>query len=541
MKNIVKVLVALLFASISSCSNFLEIKPTNSISKDGFYKNATEAHQSLMGIYEKMRDDAWGKADFRALDIVLSDDGYAGGGNTGDFWEFKEIKRFQTQTTNPAIYDLWRINYAGIQRANTFLAEYDNINFTDTEAEKEKNYKGEALFLRAHYYFTLVRFFENILLYTDQVDGENWKTFQQATPKEVYAQIAKDILEAIPLMKETLSDNELGRLTKFAAEAELVKIYMLYTGYYNESVLPVKDGEALTKADIIKYADHIINESGAVLATNYADLFNQNGDYNKESLFEIPSGSLNDKGNIVCKMSGPRDYNSDILSSGWGFGPPSIELADAFEKGDVRKMSTISFAKDLIDQKFTEGQTGLYSINDNFTGMHPFKYTTHTWNKVDVNPDYNYGQNYHYIRLADILLLAAELNLGTDQGKAENYFNQVRTRAGLAAKSGITLTDIQTERRVELAYEGHRYFDILRRGLSNVANEINVDKKQLNDSPNFPQSTDSKYLNGNLNMTGETGNLTDYNVTFDVAKKGFFPIPQEERDLFPALKQNDGY
>ncbi|NME70008.1 RagB/SusD family nutrient uptake outer membrane protein [Flammeovirga aprica] len=530
--------------SMTSCSDFLELKPTDSQTADTFFRTSKEARQALIGVYEKLRSDYkdGNPNEVRMFDMAMGDDAMTGGDPSGqDMMYYQEMSKFQSQTNNIAGKAAWDKCFGGIQRANTLLANYDKIEFTTAEETIKSNYKGEALFLRAHYYFELARLFENVPMYTEPLEGTAWQEITQATPEVLYAQIATDMVEAISLMAETIPEGEEGRLTKYAAEAELVKVFLFYTGYYNKSELPVNgDGAPITNSSAITMADDVINNSGAVLASNYADLFNENGNYNKEVIFEVPfantgSGDWGDwsYGSILCQMSGPRGHNSDVLAQGWGFMAPTRELEQSFEAGDLRKPATIIYAKDLIDQA---GST--YQAHYNFTSMHTKKYTTHGWNKTDVNTELNWAQNYHYIRLADVLLMAAELNVTASPAKASSYVNQVRQRAGLGAKSVVTLEDIQKERRVELAMEGHRYFDVLRRGVDAAADEINVSGYVLT----APTDEGAQYVDANGdNMTGDIGVAETYNVTFDKSKKGFLPIPQVEVDLHPLLKQNDGY
>ncbi|WP_172826842.1 RagB/SusD family nutrient uptake outer membrane protein [Flammeovirga sp. SJP92] len=533
--------------SMTSCKDYLELTPRDSQTSDTFFRTSVEAKQALVGIYEKLRSD-YNRVEERStpnevrmFDMAMGDDAMVGGDPSGqDMLYYQEISKFRAQTNSDAAKVAWDKCFGGIQRANTLLANYDNIEFSTAEEDLKNNIKGEALFLRAHYYFELARLFENVPMYTDILVGDAWREVKQVSPDELYAQIAKDMTEAIPLMAETIPEGEEGRLTKYAAEAELLKVFLFYTGYYAKSELPVKDGTALTKADMVTAADDVINNSGAVLATNYADLFNQNGNYNKEVIFEIAfantgSGDWGDWsfGSILCQMSGPRAHTSDSFQQGWGFMAPTRDLENAFEDDDLRKPATIKYSKDLIDEA---GST--YQAHYNFTSMHTNKYTTHTWNKAEVNTELNWAQNYHYIRLADVLLMAAELNLDTDAAKASGYYNQVRQRAGLGAKSAVSLADIQQERRVELAMEGHRYFDLLRRGLDEAESEINVTGYTL--TPPTDESAQYVDAAGN-NMTGDIGDPETYNVTFDRAKRGFLPIPQVEIDLHPLLVQNAGY
>lgn len=547
----------MLVVTASSCSKFLDITPKDSQDQDSFFKTSTEARQALMGVYELLRND---NLDWQAMPQaltadVMSDDVYTGGANNTDMLGWQQMQRFDARAVSQQGEKTWKKCYVGIQRANTLLGSYDQIEFKSNEEDIKSNFKGEALFLRAHYNFEVLRLFENVPLIRETLTGENWEDVVQASPEESYSFVAKDILEAIPLMSNELPENELGRLTKYGAKAELLKIFMFYTGVYNKSTLPVEGGADFTAQDAIEMAEDIISNSGAFLSPSYADLFNQNGNFNPEVLFEIPFSntgtgdwSHNKLGNYQCTMAGPRGHNSDILAQGWGFGGPTRELEALYVDGDERKASTIMYAKDLVDEEFR-----IFTSNpDNdpadfspsleahytFTGMFTYKYTTHAYRRTDNGtPELNYDQNYHYIRLADIYLIASELYLNAgNQGKADEYLNIVRTRAGLSNKGGVTLDDIYLERRLELAMEGQRYFDIIRRGSAYADQELTVTNYQLT----VPTHDDPIYVRNNQNLTGDVGVPSDYEVQFNWVKK-FLPIPQRELDLNGSLKQNDGY
>ncbi|ANQ49283.2 RagB/SusD family nutrient uptake outer membrane protein [Flammeovirga sp. MY04] len=528
----------------TSCSNFLDINPTDAQTSDTFFRTSVEARQALNGVYEKLRSDYNGTIpnNNALIEVTLGDDAYVGGAASGtDMLWLQQMMRFQALTNSESALQTWNKCYGAIQRANTLLANYDKITFKSNEEDLKNNYKGEATYLRAHFYFELVRYFENIPLITNILEGESWTEVTQEEPAKVYAQIAKDMTDAIDLMAEEIDASEAGRLTKYAAMSELVKVYLFYTGVYGTTELPVEGGAALTQADMIQMADDVINSGRFTLAANYADLFNESGNYNPEVIFEIAfantgSGDWGDwsYGNIMCQMAGPRAHNGPTFAQGWGFIAPSRELEQSFEAGDTRLPATIMYAKDLIDEVGS-----VHEAHYNYTGMHSNKYTTHAWNRADVNVELNWAQNYHYIRLADVYLMAAELNLSGNPAKATQYVNVVRSRAGLADKTLVTLADIQQERRVELAFEGHRYFDVLRRGLNEAKQELDVTNYTL--TP--PTHTDPQYINDQgENLTGDiAADPTIFEISFDVSKKGFLPIPQVEIDLHPLLKQNAGY
>ncbi|MBB6462570.1 RagB/SusD family nutrient uptake outer membrane protein [Flammeovirga kamogawensis] len=529
----------------TSCSKFLEITPKDSQSEDEFFKTSVEAKQALVGIYEILRNDnfEWQAIPIAMTADILSDDMYTGGANSTDMIDWQNMARFKATAVSNVGAKMWDKNYVGIQRANTLLSSYDQIVFKENEKEDKNNFKGEAMFLRAHYYFELLRYYENVPLILETLTGDTWESVQQSSPDEVYAQVAKDMIEAIDLMAVEIPEQDAGRLNKYAAMSELAKVYMFYTGVYNKSALPIAGGGEFSKSEVITMLEDVIQNSGATLVADYADLFNSKGDFNSEVLFEICftntggyDWSHNKLGNYQCIMAGPRNFGNDLLASGWGFGAPSRELENLYSVNDTRKASTILYAKDLIDNQEEIGNT--LELHYNYTGMFGFKYTTHAGRKSSTgSPEVNYNQNYHYIRLADVLLMAAELNLDGGNGKSQQYLDQVRLRAGLQSVPA-TLDNIYKERRLELAFEGHRYWDLMRRGLDYTAKELNIENYVLT----LPTDSDLKYINSKgQNITGDYGTVESYLVNFDKNKRGFLPIPQQELDLNASFKQNVGY
>ncbi|WP_332922283.1 RagB/SusD family nutrient uptake outer membrane protein [Persicobacter psychrovividus] len=518
---------------LTGCQNWLDFDPTNAQTEDTFYKNRADAYMALIAIYEPLRSDyAQSYHPLAMVSDLLSDDMYAGGGSGSDMLTWQNLSRFQARAEEDTPRGLWKKNYRGISRANMLLSKYEGIEFNESEEADRNNFLGEATFLRGHYYYELLRFFENVPLITSPIAGEDWVGMTQAEPKLVYAQAAQDMLDGIELMAE--GSPERGRLSKYAAEAELVKMFLFYTGYYNESELPTADGGSISGAQALAYAEDVINNSGAALMDNFEDLFNLEGDFCKEVLFEIPftdngGGEWDDAkmGNMQCHMSGPRGYNSDkMLKSGWGFGIPSKNLARAYSADDLRRKATVVTTTELMQ---AEGG-GAFDASFTNTGYFAFKYTTHADREpISGSVELNWAQNYHYIRLADVYLLAAELFLAQgNAGKALEYVNIIRQRAGIAALPSVSQEDILNERRLELALEGHRYFDLLRQGLPYAEEKISVHNYQMEVYPDEP-------------AMGDIGLEANYLVSFDMSKKGFLPIPRYEIDLNPDFNQNAGY
>ncbi len=542
-KYLISTLIVLVLFLYSCSEDFLELKPRTAQTSETFFSTSKDAYSSLIGVYEKLRSDRPNVYEPMSLVAdILSDDAYAGGGSPSDMLSFQKIARFDEETNGSVSVGIWRKCYTAIQRVNTLLANYEIIEFKASEDDIKASYQAEATFLRGHFYFELVRFFENVPLILEPLEGEVWRDVVQATPDEVYAQLTKDMLDAIPVLAGSYDASDRGRITNWAAKAELVKVFMFYTGYYGQSSLPVAGGGSFTLTDAIDMAEDIINNSGHALMADYASIFKVEGQFSEEMVFEIPFtttgtgdwGSDSPLGNIGCQMSGPRGHESSLLAQGWGFCIPTHEAYNQFDDADPRKAATFVTAKELLDinGSLTAGYT--------HTGLFTFKYTTHADRKSSIGePALNWPINYHFIRFADVLLMAAELHLAnSNTGKADEYVNMVRARVGMPALAGVTLDDIYHERRLELALEGQRYWDVLRRGVSYAKQELDNTGYTLSE----PMATDDIYVNDKgQNLTADIGETSDFEVNFDSAKKGFLPIPQKEIDLNSNLSQNAGY
>ncbi|ANQ49834.1 RagB/SusD family nutrient uptake outer membrane protein [Flammeovirga sp. MY04] len=538
---------------------FLDVQPTDQVSTEAFFASEADHEKALVGVYGILSRDyyEWTYQPLNMLSDLMSDDSYAGGGAGGsDQIEWQLMGQFNLTAANNQTTQAWKKCYVAIQRANTLINNFNSDVFSQKEAAD--GMLGEATMLRAHFYYELARHYENIVI-VDLTAGESEIT--QSPVDETYAYIAKDMLDAIELLPDS-QEHGSGRLDKWGATAELAKMFVFYTGYYKKDALPVLDGQPITRTDMIRKLEDLFLNSGRMLEADYATLWGATGDWTNESLFEIPHADTGwdqwqteKLGNMGCQMAGPRGYkvnkdNSNYLTGGWGFGIPSKELVNAYEAGDMRKDVTIISAEKLLDDAWrvnpdheSGNPKGLLEVGHAWTGYFTFKYTTHasitpaTWEAM------NFPQNYVYIRLADMYLTAAILyKQEGNQGKADEYVNLIRARAGLTAKSNVTMDDIYDERRVELAMEGHRYFDVLGRGLEYAKQELDITNYVVSKGP----ADDPKYteVSGGVfgdDLRGELGVPAHFEVTFDVAKKGFWPIPQSELDQLGSLKQNAGY
>ncbi|HTN39142.1 MAG TPA: RagB/SusD family nutrient uptake outer membrane protein [Arachidicoccus sp.] len=510
-----------------SCSkSFLERTPINKKVESDFYKTPDDAFQALVSVYSML--DVSGYGNIILTSEVASDDCFGGGG-TGDNG-LMQWDRFQSFNDHNS--DAWAKYYKGIFRANQFLQKVQEVDF-GTETGLKQQYIGEAKFLRAYFYFDMVRMFGHVPLLTAPIEGDNY-AIPQAPADSVYALISSDLQAAITALTPTavpyssIKSADYGRATKWAAEALLGRAFLYYTGYYNKASLP----DGFTKAKAITAIDDVIENSGYGLVSKFANLWrgaslaNFAGQNNKEAVFAIQYSSQGlgswdlQNGNRFQVMIGIRNQILDPYYKGWGMGTVNPALWNEYSAGDTRReASIISIAGEGLESKFVKADQAQY------TGYYWKKYTPVGGAS---RPDANGGDfqidnfdNYVVIRFADVLLMGAELNLADHLAKAQQYLNQVRDRAFAGDQSKrVTLVagatgeqTIMEERRLELALEGQRYWDLLRQGIPKAKAAID-------------------------NTVGGA----DFNIQFNQATRGLFEIPQTQIGLSNgSLIQNAGY
>ena len=498
LKYKIGLIIAVIMGSLSCSKDIIELSPTGTVLESNFYKTETELFQGLVAAYDPL-----GFATNFTMKMGLlnaaSDDTHAGGSDASDQPSWVAYDKFTIDPNLGPQAGLWSKNYTGIYRANLVIEKSEGT-ITGLTADKKARYVAEAKFLRAYYYFDLVRWFGNVPLITATPAADAIYKQTQSAPTAVYAQIEKDLKEAVATsqLPETLAADELGRITKGAAKALLGKVIL----FQNSNA---RMGEAA-----ILFED-IINSNAYALEKNYADIFKPDNKFGKESIFEIYSsgnrkgdwglGIDGNEGNKDVQFCGMRDYVGATYANGWSFCPVSLDLVN-FMQNDPR------FAATVIDGKALKAAGASYTAGYQNTDYFIKKYSPLAAFKVTSGePALNWAYNIKEIRLADVLLMAAEcFNRSGNDAKAQTYLNRVRARVALSAKNstGATLLqDIYDERRLELATEGMRFWDLLR---TNKAAAV-------------------------LSNQG-----------FKAGKHEFLPIPQSEVDIMQgAFKQNQGY
>lgn len=451
--NIKKYLVVILFLVLSiSCSDdFVDVKPTGDNSED-FFNSEEDYQNALIGAYDMLQSSYINVM----LGEIASDNTLAGGESATDVLGIQEIDDMVHTPQNAQLRDIWGWMYSGVNRANYILEFKDKTDFVG----KEK-VLAEATFLRAYYYFELVKWFGDVPFVVDKriQFGEQFNL--DRTPKsEIYTQLEADLIFAadnLPYIQETK-----GRVTKGAAQALLGKIY-LFQQKYDEAAAVL---------------DNLIQNGPHDLVADYNSIFEEAGENNIESVFEIQYfedqgagfGCLQcSEGNVAVGFSGIRNYSGPEFSSGFSFNVPVQEAYDAFEDGDLRRDVAIL---DINAWAATTGAT--FGEGYEHTGYFNRKYLPRV-RGANAQGDRNLTNpnNYRAIRFADVLLMAAEAfnrSSSPNDTKAQAYLNRVRERAfGNATRNIVSTGDnlynnILEERRTELVGEGHRFFDLVRTG-----------------------------------------------------------------------------
>ena len=514
MKLLIKCTLVLLL--LAGCSEeFLDRKPLDQVVSTNFYSTEKDAMEALVAVYDALGYQSspgvsW--APFLTVSDILSDDSFAGGADANDGKDEDELNLFKIPTGNKLVHAIWLKNYVGIYRANLLLEKIGEIDISEENADR---IIAECKFLRAYFYTELVRFFENIPLLTETIKGPSEYSQDQETAEETYNQIAKDLVEAIEVLPESIPESENGRVTKWAAEGLLARVYLFYNGVYGADLQA--GNVTVDKAKALSYLEDLIANSNHELLPEYSDIFRIYSEFSVESVFEISHGDSpawwdwgylrGAEGNLAAQMQGPRVTGSDNWNRGWSFGTVSENLVQAMD-GDPRMSSTVLFEEEL-DGTLSKGyqHTGYYSKKYSSDAEH--------WGS-DGQFEHNRTCNYRILRYSDILLMAAELG----SPNAQDYLDMVRARVGLPSIP-VTEENIFEERRKEFALEGIRYFDVLRRGVDHAASTLTIKGER---GPNYQ------------------GDQQIFDVEFNPATRGFFPIPQSEVDLSAGVfQQNPGY
>jgi len=473
--------------SLGACEKFLELEPhsqgiavENSSADSVFYKSAAEVEAALAGAYGEFKNEYWQLDHFVNAD-AQSDDAYAGGDNPANF----QIDDYRLDATNSNVGRDWRYLYAAIGKCNTIINNTRAINDPNLSDTRKNQIIGEASFIRAYSYFQAVQLWGDTPLQLKEVTSISADNLAEIYPQlfperapqaAVYAQIIADLETALAAVPQTQPHK--GYATQGAVNAMLAKVYA------------TREPHDWNK--VKQYCDAVI-AGGYTLLPDYEQLWNNANENSAESIFEINYNGGASDGNWGTKIFRGLDWKK--------FNLPSNDLVAAFDaEGDViRKNAAITF----------QDVSGKWSDAHWPQTQYPF---INKWRNFQEGSN----QNYIFIRLADIMLLKAEaMNELGDPAGASVLVNLIRNRVNLPAISAGTQAamrlTIEKERRLELAFEGHRWYDLKRTGRA-----IEV-------------------MN---NAKGPNGINLGYALT---SERLVWPIPQAELDKNLKLIQNPGY
>jgi hypothetical protein len=494
---------------LTGCSKkFLEVTPQGQLTQDQALQDPNAASELVGGVYNTLYFGGFDKNtvgfEWVMVTDVASDDGDKGSTSSDfDVNGAGDIDNFRSDANNGIFNNLWLGYYTGIARANLAI---DILNKSTFDSTTRNRLLGEVRFIRGMYYFNLVRCFggvPKILRYPEPSELNEDEFQTRATVADIYSVIIDDLqygVDHLPLKGD--ANTQVGRANKGAAEAFLAKVY-LYQKNWQKTFDLTKD---------------IINSNLYSLVPDYNLIFRQNpvngigGNNNTESIFEVqtaPSPSEGAASPLFSNGQGPRAVKgwNDL---GFGFNTPTADLAAAYETGDTRKNATIIFINPtaavstgtvLWDGYRIPSQDSVVNQRYNYKAYHsPIAESAQQSGNKDKKP-----KNIRLMRFSEVLLMYAEAaaNLG-NESEATDKLNMVRERATLGDVTG-TIENIWKERRVELAMEEDRFFDLVRQG-----------------------------------RAGQV--LRAHGKNFMDGKNEVFPIPQAQRDLSGGrLSQNNLY
>lgn len=478
--------IALLGFSFSSCSDFLEQNPQTDLSENDFYKTADDILSAVNGAYSSLQEgDIYG--NWYVFGEIPSDN--TRNQLSGSVTTQNEFDQFYIDTQNSMIANFWKAAYKVINRTNTVLGRIDGI---EINTELANRYKLECKFIRALMYFNLVRVYGDVPLVLKEISiSESYDILRE--PKEnVYNQIIADLKEAqdLPVSYSTAED---GRATQGAAKALLANVYMTLHKYAEaETIL----------AEIINSGQYSLleNTPGSLNIDGYKNVFSPVNHNSKEGIFEIQflKGGYGEGSNYANNFA-PENSGTNVVAVGGtgGNNIPEMDIYNAYEEGDLRRDFSMSL--------------GYYDNRKNNEWVES-RYVCKFMDVPYQNNDAS--NNYPVIRYADVILMYAEaLNQNGKTAEACKYLNMTRRRGFGYQTTETSPVDLQTadkaqfalmveqERRVELAFENHRWFDLIRTGRA-----VEV-------------------------MKSKGFSLNETNL--------ICPIPQKQIDVNPKLTQND--
>jgi len=534
-KNIFKLLLGLSLVSTTACSDFIEIDPKGTQTIDNYFQTEAECEAFINGIYRSyaLYSDWWPQYLFVANNMA-TDDAWMGNlsQDPGDAYPFAHYT-IEAANSPSKLSEQYQYDYVTIGSCNTAISRIPEAPIAESAKQQ---YIAQAKFFRAFTYWELIQNFGDVVLIT-QPEGTSSLNKQRSPKADVYAQVVKDLQEASYVLPERYTGDDIGRVTKYACHALLSRTYLYMKEY----------------ANAYAHADTVIRFGGYTLETDFNNIwsvYNHNG---VESIFEVQANGdqTYNVGNMLSIIMGARgeiwpDGQSDRIMDGWGWCVPSSNLENTYlsEGDEIRRKSTII--------KYNEPVYGDEELNPAYNFNIDINKSGRIWRKfyVPIAMRQQLTKKDGRIPLPLVLLRLGEMYL--NRAEAAYFLNNadqahadlatLRARVGLGDKNSLTGNDllyaIWKERRMELASEGQRLYD-LRRQIDPVSNKPMIDLVMGPNGSfvkyNLEESTDPY-------ETIHPKESQDKGTNFVEGRHELWPIPQSEIDRSNGvLTQNPGY
>lgn len=486
--NIYKLSLLAIFIGFSSCDDALDVAPESYVSSSNFYKNSEEVNLAIVATYSSlytMLELEWNVTEMRSDNTFISPDRTP----DSDIDRFT-LDRLTVAPTNRYSSGYYRACYSTIALANRVLENLEIVQ----DLDKRNQFEGEARFLRAHAYFNLVRLFGPVPIVETSISGQVAKTIDRSPEKDVYDLIARDLIFGAKNLPPVYGATELGRVTKWAAEALLGKVYLTTHDYPNAEIA----------------LENVLDQSPNTYLSNYADVFNISNEYNPEILFAVryQSGSIGLGAPFANYFAPLQSRDLVVNGDGKSLNVPTEDISNAYGFKDVRKNVSMS-------------DSWINANNQEELDRYIKKYNS------DFAVVGDAGNDWPILRYTDVLLMLSETYVETKTiNAALDQLNIVRERAKETPYQYSEITStfqlklaLENERRLEFAFENQRWFDLLRTGRAEtVINQHFASELTYND-PGHPEKIAAPIQGWQL----------------------LLPIPQYEIDLNPNIAQNIGY
>lgn len=503
--NVIKIyLITWLVCVLCSCSDFLDKNDPTKLNSGSFYETEQQFKQAVNGVLSQLQDytsGVWQYKEFitdnTTCHFNTQERGQGAGLESIEYWQMNA-----TTMEHAGTYNLYNGIYSNLVNINTILSKIQNANVSENFKEE---ISGQMYFMRALYYFDLVQFFGDVVIITEPLDepDQAWE-YERSSVDQVYELIDQDVEKAINSLPTELSAEDIGLPTKGAALTLQGRTF-LTRKMYSEAISSFKK----------------VTELGCyTLLKDYAQVFDPTNKNHKESIMDVQFQGNNDLGEYSGFLYNfyPRESYGAVIPfpgiSGFGWNIPTLDIINDYEEGDLRKAVSLC-----------EG----YVNNEGIWVAVPYINKYNHPHAIEGRPD----DNWPLMRYAEVLLsLAESINeLEGPTAEAYSYLNQIRNRAGLKSVTNLSKESFRKcvlhERRIELAFENHRWFDLKRtKSAEELANFLVEYGKREMENPTTADRASMAFMQGDFVFE-------PYEV--------YFPIPEREMKLNPKLEQTDGY